>query len=372
MNGTDVVLMGGFDFEYPREISLKRGLESQDIEVRECRYSDEQLFISPRKLLLLPLLYWRLWTRYREIERTHGNPSAIVLTKFDHLLLPLAWYLSRRSEAPLFYDVFVSLQGTVEMRGYHPLVVRAIALLERVSLKLPDYFLTATEQLAELNAELSSLPRDRFVIIPPGADEERFYPRTDVETREVFTVLYWGNHLPHHGMETIIRAADGLREKDDIEFVILGEGPEEPAMKALASELGLPNVEFKGRVPWDDLFDWIARSDVGLGVFSAEERALASITNKVCEGVAMGKAMITERSPATEDWFVHGEDIYLVPPEDPQALETAIETLKRNPELRETLERGARETHEEAFSVERIGEILADAISTATAGGPVR
>lgn len=364
MSERNVVLLGGYDYEYPREKSLKRGLESQEFTVLECRYSDEQLFIGPRKLLRLPLLYVRLYRRFRELERSESDFEAIVVTKFNHLLLPLAWVLSRRHGCPLIYDAFVSLQGTVEMRGANPVVVGLVALLERLTMQLPDRHLIGTEELAALNAELSGVSQDRFTIVPPGADEERFYPR-DVPEREGFTVLYWGNHLPHHGLETIVRAAAELRDRDDIRFEILGEGPVEAETRALADRLELENVAFRGRVPWDELFESIAASQVCLGVFSGHDRAMASITNKVAESLAMGRPTITERSPAATSWFEHREDVYMVPPEDPHALADAILTLKRDPELRARLAEGARATHEAEFTIERIGERLAEAVRLA-------
>ncbi len=359
----NVVLLGGYDYEYPREKSLKRGLESQGYDVLECRYADEQVFIGPRKLLLLPLYYLRLYRRFRALERK-AEFEAVLVTKFNHLLLPLAWLLARRHGCPLVYDAFVSLRGTVEMRGVNPVVVRGIALLERLTMRLPDRHLIPTAELGALNARLSGVPVERFSVVPPGADEDRFYPR-DVDEREQFTALYWGNHLPHHGLETIVRAAAEL-EGEGVEFVVLGEGPMEAETKRLARSLDLDNVSFEGRVPWEDLFEWIAASQVCLGVFSRHERAMASITNKVCESLAMGRPTVTERSPATESWFEHREHVYMVPPEDPHTLADAVLTLKRDPELRERLAAGARRKHEAAFTVERIGERLAEAVSEAS------
>lgn len=366
MGENNVVLLGGYDYEYPREKSLKEGLESQGYGVLECRYADEQVFIGTRKLLLLPLLYLRVYRRFRDVERTDPDLEAVLVTKFNHLFLPLAWLLCRRRDCALVYDAFVSLRGTAEMRGAHALVVRALALLERVTMRLPDRHIIGTRELAELNARLSGIPVERFSVVPPGADEDRFYPRPEVPARETFTALYWGNHLPHHGLETVVRAAAELRDRDDVQFVILGEGPMEAETRALADDLELDNVSFEGRVPWDDLFEWIAAAQVCLGVFSKHERAMASITNKVAESVAMGKATITERSPAARSWFVHREHVYMVPPEDPHSLADAVLALKRDPELRERLERGARRRHEEAFTVERIGDRLADAVSAAS------
>nr|WP_283102322.1 glycosyltransferase [Haloplanus sp. XH21] len=203
------------------------------------------------------------------------------------------------------------------------------------------------------------IPKERFVRLPPGADEDWFYPREEIGKRETFTVLYWGNFLPHHGVGTIIGAAAELRD-EPYEFVFLGSGPEQERYREMAEELALSNVRFEGFVPREDQQEWIASSHVALGVFADDPRSLASITNKVSEAVASKKAVITEESPAISDWFEHGKSIYTVPPKDPVALADAIETLAADPDLVARLEDGGYEVYRDHFDVEAIGAILGD------------
>jgi glycosyltransferase involved in cell wall biosynthesis len=358
--GVGVVLIGGFDYGYPREKSIREGFERAGATVRECRYSDSTSFLGPKKLLVLPYLYWTLAREMARIRDQGDEPDILVVTKFDLLVLPLAAIYAWRLDARLVYDLFVSLHRTAAMRGVLWPFVKATYVLERLTYRLPDNHLVGTNQFIELYAEMYGIPRARFVRLPPGADEDRFYPR-DVDKREHFTALYWGNFLPHHGVDVILEAAKELRD-EDIEFVFLGSGPELERTQNHAETAELSNVSFEGFVTDEDLHHWIASSHVCLGVFSSDRRALASITNKVCESVASGKATVTERSPAIEEWFTHGEDIYLVQPEDPESLAEAILRLRGDPGLIERLEAGAVSVHEREFSAERIAELLTAAL----------
>ena len=107
-DGQTVVLLGDYDYEYFREVSLREGLESQGVIVKECRYREEPLFIGVKKLVLLPYFYalilQRLWQLSGETDI-----DAILVTKFNVLVLPVAalgaWWL----DAVLIYDLFVSL-----------------------------------------------------------------------------------------------------------------------------------------------------------------------------------------------------------------------------------------------------------------------
>ena len=353
----DVVLIGDYTYDYPREKLLRRGFDLGGATVHECRFSETSRFPSPLKLLLLPLFYVRIIRRANTIRTDGVSPDLVVLTKFNPLVIPIVWTYARLSGCPFVYDLFVSLHRTAEMRDVDPRVVRAVYVIERLTYRLPDRHLVGTDQFAELYSDMYGIPRSRFVRLPPGADSDWFYPRTDVERRERFTVLYWGNFLPHHGVGTILGAATELRG-EPYELVFLGDGPERERYEQMAADLNLANVRFEGFVSREDQQEWIASSQVALGVFADDPRTMASITNKVSEGVASRCAVLTAASPAIDEWFDHGESTYTVPPADPVALSEAIRTLAGDPELVRRIERGGHEVYEHEFAIERVAEIL--------------
>jgi glycosyltransferase involved in cell wall biosynthesis len=357
-----VVMVGDFDPEHPRETYVRRSLDRLAVGVRECRFRDDPLFIGVRKLLLLPYFYLLLVRRMQAILAEPVDVRAVYVSKFNPLVLPVGALYARRLGCPLVYDIYVSLSVTAEMRGYAAPLVRLVHLVERLAYRLPTHILVGTDHLADRYADIYGVPRERFVRLPPAADDERFHPR-DLKRREPFTALYWGNFLPHHGMDVIADAARAL-DGEGVEVVFLGTGPEHDRIEA---EIGaLDHVRFEGFVPREDLHRWIEISGVCLGVFSPHPRALASLTNKVCEAAASGKAIVTERSPAMAEWFEHGESVHLVEPGDPDALAAAIRTLRDDPEAVARLEAGARAVHEREFTVERGGEILAPIVGAET------
>lgn len=356
---TNVLLVGDYDYEYPREREIREGLELNGARVHECRFRDEPLFIGVKKILLLPFYYLLLSFRIGQLSLS-VDIDAVILTKFNPLLIPITWLWSRFLGSVFVYDLFVSLYRTAELRDINPLLVKIIFYIERATLSLPNYHLTETEQFADLYADVYGIPRDRIVPLPVGVDDRWFKPR-EVSSKDNFTVLYWGNFLPHHGLDTIVDAVAEL-DDEEIEFVFLGEGPEKERIQAEAESHDLSNTRFLGRVPMDDLVDWIAAADVCLGIFSSDIRARASITNKVSEGVAMGKPVVTMDSQAIRDWFTDREDIYLVPPEDGVALAAAIRDLRDDSALRKTLGANARTRYEDAFSPENLGRILSESI----------
>lgn len=225
---------------------------------------------------------------------------------------------------------------------------------------MPDYLLTETAEFADLYADLYDIPREQIVGVPIGADDEVFHPRKN-RVFDSFTVAYWGNFLPHHGLDTVVSAIEAL-QNEDIQFHLYGDGPLREDIEQRVSELSVDTTTFHGRVPAEELSIAAANADIALGIFEDDPRSLASITNKVTEGVAAGTAVVTMRSPAIEEWFTEGENIVLVPPEDPEALVEAIRRLRDNPTERERISQRGRERYETVFSVEHIGELLVDAL----------
>lgn len=359
-DGRTVILLGDYDGDYYREVSLRDGLRSQGVRVHECRYRNDPLFTGPKKLALLPVFYLRIWKEFRKIREEAGDDvDAIVLTKFNPLILPIAALLAERLGATLVYDLFVSLSRTVEMHGYADWKATVVYWIEYVSLRLPDHNLTETAAFADLYSDLYDIPREKLLGVPIGADDTWFHPDNDEDPFDQLTVVYWGNFLPHHGLDTVVDAADRL-QNENVQFELYGEGPEDERIRRAVENRGLDNVRFHGRVPWEELSVAAAGGDVALGIFADDPRSDASITNKVTEGVASGTAVVTMDASGIREWFEHGEDIYLVPPADSAALADAIRTLRDDPELRERIGAAGRETYEDVFSVERIGKTIVE------------
>lgn len=357
-----VCLFGDYDPDYPRNAVIKHGLEKNGVIVQEINV---QLKFGPYRnrnyprILYLLNAYWRLIRGFFRIKK-NKNIQYLIVPHNNHLIMPLARMLGSIYKVKVIMDGFDPAYRTALMKGLSPLSARMRYYLEKCAMCLADAVLVATEHTKEIFIEDYGLKFERKIfVVPDGADEQRFFLRTHIpKESNFFLVLYWGNFHPHHGIETILQAANFLKDEAKIRFVLVGNGSNAEKYKVLAEGMDLRNVEFLGYLPDEHLFQLIARAHVTLGIFSKHPLALCTITNKVFQGLAMGKAVITEDSPAVRAWFRHGEHLYTVPPEDGKALAQAILTLKDNPNLRATLERKGNEHFRKFFSEKSIGERL--------------
>jgi glycosyltransferase involved in cell wall biosynthesis len=138
-------------------------------------------------------------------------------------------------------------------------------------------------------------------------------------------VLFYGQFIPLHGIDTVVRAAK-LTETDGILWHLIGTGQEVGRIRRLVAELKPANLEWKHWVPYEELVQEIHSADVCLGIFGATEKAARVIPNKVFQVLASEKPLITADTPAVRELGLAASGVYLVPAGEPWAL---AKTLRR-------------------------------------------
>ncbi len=329
---TDVCFFGGFETGYPRSDVLRKGLEKHGVSVRMCR-------TSPRKrgVVRAAVLAWKYIAMKRPFD-------VIYVPEFRHKDVPLAWVLAKLTGKRLVFDPLVSRYDTKildradadegSVQAWHN------RNLDRISLRLPDIVLADTTCHADYYAEEFGVSSEKLRVLSVGFDEDVFDPdlypdarrRANLPRSEPgYSVLFFGNYLPLHGVDTIVSAAERLSGIPEIHFDLIGRGQTFPKVEQFVRSRGLANVRLLERIPMESLPITIIAADVCLGVFGRTEKAGRVVANKVYQAMAMGKPVITEDSPAIRELFAEPEEICLVPAGDPDALAGQIEALYRDP-----------------------------------------
>jgi glycosyltransferase involved in cell wall biosynthesis len=336
------VFWGTYDLGKPRLPILLEGLRRNGVEVIECHADPwrgvadksqisglgRRLGYLLRWLLAYPGLLWR----YLRLE-LHDVVIVGYLGQIDVLLL---WPLARLRGVPVVWDVLLSLYNTVvEERALvgprHPLALLLYAL-EWLGLRAADrvVFVTRTQE-AYFQRRFGVRP-DRTRALFVGAESGPFplrsrrpAPPDDAPVK----VLFYGQFIPLHGAEVIVRAAQALAG-EPFEWVIIGKGQEEQRIRRLLDERPVPHLTWVPWVEYETLRDWIDGADVCLGIFGDSDNAAMVIPNKVYQVIATGTPLITRDAPALRE-LIDGEEpgLYLVPPGDPAALVDALRRFRR-------------------------------------------
>jgi glycosyltransferase involved in cell wall biosynthesis len=168
-------------------------------------------------------------------------------------------------------------------------------------------------------------------------------------------VVYYGTFIPNHGVEHIVEAAHLLAGDDRVRFALIGEGPDRDKVFSTAESYGLTNVTFTGWLDREELLLHLADADVCLGVFGTTPQSLMTVQNKIYEGLAMGKPVVTGDAPTVRAAFTHGEHIYLVERASPGALATGISALRSDLALRQRLGEQGRQLFLLQYTTQRLG-----------------
>lgn len=178
-------------------------------------------------------------------------------------------------------------------------------------------------------------------------------------------VLAVGRLAADKGFDYLLRAAAAvLAQGIALDIEILGDGPEGPALQALAASLGIADkIRWGGWVPFAEVHRAMQRATVlvhpsaGLG---------DGLPNVIREAMALGTPVVASRIAGIPEALDDGRCGMLVPTKDANALAAGLAQLLQNAELRRTYaERGRRRT-EELFDMWRNGTRLATHLRSVT------
>ena len=374
-NPLRVCYFGTYRASYTRNQIVLKGLQAQpDVAVHVCHATlwqgIEDRVAQASGGWRNPAFWRRVAGAYRQLLRAHrAAPEYDVMLigypgQFDAFL---GRWLAHRRDKPAALDILMSLHLVAEERGLtaaHPNTGRLIFQLERSGLRQPDLLIAENAEYGSYIAQKYQLPAERFRYVPHGADETVFHPRPLRPPADHFRVTYHGGYLPSHGMDAILGAARLLADEEGVRFEFYGNGPEKERIVRQAEKWALPNVIFHGFVSQDELLDGLARAHVCLGVFGTTRQAQFTVQNKVWEGLAMGRPVISGDSPTIRAALADRQEVYLIARDDPAALAAGLRELRDKPALRESIAAAGHARYLAGNSIPAIGRQMKEALLT--------
>jgi len=145
---------------------------------------------------------------------------------------------------------------------------------------------------------------------------------------DAFVAMYVGAHGTYSSLETVLDAADRLRDDPDIRVVLVGGGDRKPALVEEARRRGLPNVAFVDPVPKREVPSWLARADACLLPYQDNPLFAGALPNKAFDYLGAARPIIASAPPGELTRMVERAGCGVaVPPEDGAALAGAIRAL---------------------------------------------
>jgi colanic acid biosynthesis glycosyl transferase WcaI len=249
------------------------------------------------------------------------------------------------------------------------------ALRNRVFIRLAEWLEWTTYQQASLVWTVSEgfrntliqrgLSPEHIFLLTNGVDTAKFRPLPQAQARaelgwdERFTILYAGSLGLSHGLTTILDAAEQIRDRDDMHFVLVGEGGEKADLVTEAQRRNLTNVTFLDPIPHDQVPQLLAAADVSLAHARRVPSFKGMVPVKMFEAMACARPLLLAvdgdaRQLAEQE---AGAAIY-IEPENPIALAAAILNLCEHPDLAEALGQRGRAYVEAKFDYDQLAAAL--------------
>lgn len=309
----------------------------------------------------------RGYLRYIEVAlklvkiRFSVNPDIYFVTFRGYEILPLVLLIGIGKK--VVFDEFVNLIGwtvyehkKLEQGSF---AARLFTSLYRFLLKRTTKIVLDTKSHTEYSASLMNLPIDKYQSIPVGTDENIFNSMKSLRKEDgKFQVLYYGSMLPLHGIDYVIKAAMNLRQRRDIQFLLIGGGDELRRSVDSAVTKGA-NIEYQKWVPYVDLPQVIANADICLGgPFGGTTQSEVVVTGKTIQFLRMGKPVIVGKNKES-GVFKDKVNAIVVDQASAESLEKAIIWAYRNKKSIKKIGQNGIKLYDDSFSNKVVSKSIA-------------
>jgi len=241
-------------------------------------------------------------------------------------------------------------------------IVRVLESIERFAYRNADAVVPVTHAFAT-HIEKCGADPNKIRVIRNGVNLSLFGEATadeatltEWELENKFVLAYVGTHGMAHGLETVLEAANRLKEHTDIAFLLVGDGAVRSKLLATKERLQLNNVVMKGQQPKEMMPAIWRLTDVSLVVLRRLDLFRTVIPSKIFESMAMSKPMILGVEGEVADIVEEAQTGICITPESVDELVDAVLRLKNDTQHYEQLAKNGR-----PFVVEHFNRInLAD------------
>ena len=222
-----------------------------------------------------------------------------------------------------------------------------------------------------------SVPPEKIAVLPNAVDVNIFRPHPEEREgiRKKFNIgsnpliLFVGSFFPYQDLKVLLNAfTEVLKVYPDARLLLVGQGEQYQQTIEAANALGISkSVHFTGFLPHSEIPSILAAADIAVApYFKVDNKLFLGSSMKLFEYMASGIATIASDIGQISEVINVGVNGLLVPPEDINALASALRSLLDHPQKCIQLGEQARKDVVEKFSwdqyIAQLERIYRDAI----------
>lgn len=243
------------------------------------------------------------WQAWKYLRKHKTEELFIVSNPSFATLLPL-W--TKNSYSLLIYDTYPDVLVSTGTLNKTNVLVKWWAKKNKEQIyRNAKVVFTLSENMAKALEQYTT--SEKIQIIPNWADTSFLKPIDHKDNpwlvekgfQDKFIVLYSGNIGDTHKVESIVDVANALKERIDIQFIIIGDGGKKEIVKNRIKELGVDNVlllpfQEKGVIPYS-----IGAADIGV-ITLDEKSSSVSVPSKTYSMMAVGSCLMCIAAKTSE------------------------------------------------------------------------
>jgi glycosyltransferase involved in cell wall biosynthesis len=295
----------------------------------------------------------------------HARDCDVLVVKTDPPLLSFigAFVARRRRVACINWlqDVFPEIASRLSLSPLPRLLELRLASWRDRSLSAADANVVLGTRMRDYLAG-RGVPLERISVGENWADEDTIsrFPvamsalRQRLELADKFVVAYSGNLGRVHDIDTLLTAAQALRDDLGTVFLLTGGGANMRALESAARQQGLAQMHFLPYQPRAQLADSLAAGDVHLVTLLPQLEGLI-VPSKLYGILAVGRPVIFIGDPTGElaQLIADSRIGFAVGCGDGASLCRALRSLRDDPKERERMGARARALFEERYTLAR-------------------
>ncbi len=270
----------------------------------------------------------------------HGRYDAIYATSPPLFVGAAALALSYLRRIPLIFEVRDLWPESAVALGelHNARFIRWATKLEEACYRRARRIVVVTEGMRARLLE-RGIPAEKLALIANGANTELFQPQPEAG-RQIraalglegkFLIVYAGIHGIAQGLETALHAADQLRTDPHVHFLFIGEGPRKADLLRLRTALDLANVTMLEAQPRESIPAYLSAADVALVPLRRLELFKSAMPSKIFDAWACACPVLMSIDGEARTVLERAQGGIYFPPEDVNALVTAINQLLEDP-----------------------------------------
>ena len=264
------------------------------------------------------------------------KPDVIAATSPQFFATVSGWLLAGRRRVPFVFELGdlwpASISAVGAING--SLLLHPIEKLELHLYRRAEVVVALTAAFKD-NLTARGIPKEKIAVIPNGVDTWRYGPRDrdkdmarEWGLEDKFVVGYVGTHGMAHALTSVLDAAELLKHRDDVRFLLAGAGAERDALIADAGRRGLETVIFMPAQPKEAMPRVWSLCNAALVHLKDDPLFAGVIPSKIFEAMACGLPVLLAAPEGEASRIIAktGSGLHL-PPEDPAALADAVAGL---------------------------------------------